>query len=113
MNYSWELIKIFIYLALIIGVIILVARIFKKGYFYQNNGKHMQVIEQVYLGQKNLLSLVKVQDKVILFSVGSDEIKKITEWPKEEFSDLEIKETPDFKDHLKKYLNGNWRDYDA
>ena len=111
MNYSWELIKIFLYLALIIGIIILVARIFKKGYFHHNKGKHMQIIEQIYLGQKNLLSLVKIKDKVILFSVGSEDIKKITEWPEEEFADIEIKETPDFKKQLKKYLNGSWRDH--
>lgn len=110
MNYSWELVKIFIYLGIIIGIIVLTAKVFKKGYFQHNQGKYLKVIEQIYLGQKNILSLVKVKDKIILFSVAPDRIEKIKEWPEEEFDNLFPEESVDFKSQLKKYIKGSWRD---
>ena len=110
MNYNWELVKVFIYLALIIGIIILVAKFIKKGYSYQNNGKYLKLIEQLYLGQKKYLSLVKVKNKIFLLSVGEDKIEKIEDWSEAEFGNLDLKSNSEFQGKLKQLLKGNWRD---
>ncbi|MFW6007222.1 MAG: flagellar biosynthetic protein FliO [Bacillota bacterium] len=112
MNYSWELVKIFIYLLFIIGIIILAARLFKKGYYHHNQGKYMKIIEQIYLGQKGFLSLVKIKDEVFLFSVTGDKIKQINKWPADKFDDLSQNQSDNFKTQLKQYIKGNWRDKD-
>lgn len=110
MNYSWELIKIFLYLAVITGIILVVARILKRGYYQHNQGKYMEIVEQIYLGHKKQLSLVKIKNKIVLFSVTGENIEKISEWPITEFEDLELNKTENFKNQLKKYIKGNWRD---
>ena len=93
-GYLW---RILIYIVIISGVIYLAGKLLKSKLLGKREGKHMGLIEQLFLGSKRHLSLVEVKDKIILLGVTSNQITKIKEWNKEEFGELSSHDsTPDF-----------------
>jgi len=113
MNYSLEIMKMIFYLILILAAIYLLARFLKKFYLNPGGGENLELIEQIYLESKKSLKLVRVKDKILLFSVSEEKIEKIKEWPEAEFeynrnSKLENKfdfKNMDFNNILNKFMN--------
>ena len=112
MNYDLQLLKTLIYFIFIIIMILAAAKIFQKYFRQQKQGKYVDIIEQMYLGQKQYLSLIKVNDKIFLLSVGSDQVEKIGEWPADEFENINHNDSQSFKDKLEGIINKSWRDTD-
>ena len=112
MNYDWQLLKILFYLVFVIILIIVVAKIMRNTLNNHKQGKYVTVIEQLYLGQKNFISLVKVKDKIFLLGVGTDRIQKLAEWPEDEFADLSIEQQTDYSKKFSEILKKHWRGSD-
>lgn len=104
MNYSWELIKIVIYLVLVLGLIYLIAY-FMKNRMMTQNGRYIRVLERVYISPKISLSLVKAKDKVLLISVANGNVKLLETWPADEFIEMEVQGKKDFKDYIQDFIN--------
>lgn len=104
MNYSWEVIKIVMYLAFVLGLIYLIAYLMKSRMMTQN-GKYISVLERVYISPKINLSLIKAKDKVLLISISNDDVRLLESWPAEEFVDAEITDNKDFKDYIQGFIN--------
>jgi len=113
MNYSLEIMKMIFYLIIILVAIYLLARFLKKFYLNPSGGENLELIEQIYLESKKSLKLVRVKDRILLFSVSEEKIEKIKEWPENEFdynrnSKLEDKfdfKNMDFSKILDKFMN--------
>ena len=113
MNYSLEIMKMLFYLIIILAAIYLLARFLKKFYLNPSGGENLELVEQIYLESKKSLKLVRVKDKILLFSVSEEKIEKIKEWPETEFeythtSKLEDKfdfKNMDFNNILNKFMN--------
>ena len=108
MNYSWEIAKMIFYLSLILGAIYLLANFLKKKVFQPASGKYLKTIEQLYLGPKKSLKLVKVKEEILLLSITEEEIVLLKEWPETEFPPMieeENKNKKDFSQHLKSFID--------
>jgi flagellar protein FliO/FliZ len=115
MNYSWEVAKIIFYLSLVLGIIYLLANFLKKRFFNPARGLHMETIEQLYLGPKKSLKLVRVREVVLLLSITENETKLLKEWPESKFPAMIEKgneEKSDFSHYLKKFLSQHRGDQD-
>ncbi len=104
MNYSWEFIKIVIYLALILGLIYLIAY-FMKNRMMTQNGRYIRVLERVYISPKISLSLIRAKDRVLLISVANDNVKLLGSWPADEFVETEVQDSKNFKDYIQEFVN--------
>ncbi len=100
MNYYQELVKIMIYIALIAVVLYISMKLFKNRLHGQRQGKNMGIIEQLYLGPGKNLSLVKINDRILLLGISQEKVEKIKEWPVEEFPEITAEKPGSFKDYL-------------
>lgn len=105
MNYSLELIKIFFYLFLVLGLIYLIAYYLKKKNFMNTESKYLNIIERIYLSPKANLVLVRVKDKVLLLSLVNEDIRVLETWLKEEFPEVEVENEKNFKDHIREFID--------
>lgn len=115
MEFGWQIAKIIFYLALIIGIIYLVSFFLKKGLFKSRRGKYMNVIDRLSLTPKTSLNLIRVKNKVILFSISDKQCKKVTEWDLSKFDEQDIDSSDssaDFQGYLDKFLRVSRRDKD-
>lgn len=110
MNYSFEIARIFFYLLLVLGIIYVSQHFLRKFIHKQRIGKHLELVEQLYISPKVSIGLVRAKDKIILLSFSDKGIDKISSWPLEEFGDdltLQEDEQPGFssyfKDMIEKY----------
>ncbi|MFW6386627.1 MAG: FliO/MopB family protein [Bacillota bacterium] len=112
MKYTWEIVQILFYLLLVIALIYLAAKLFRRRVFRGGGGRHLQNLERMYFAPDKFLSLVRVKDRVILFSIGEENINEIREWPLEEFEDLNMDngDRTSFSGYLKKYIDKYRRD---
>ncbi len=107
MNYSWEVIKIVIYLALVLGLIYLIAY-FMKNRMMTQNGRYIRVLERVYISPKISLSLIEAKDKVLLISVANDNVKLLESWSADEFVEIEAQDgkiSKNFKEYIQEFIN--------
>jgi len=107
----WDIIRIVFYFIIIIGLIYLAARIFKRKIFQSGDGQYLQVIERMYFAPKRFLSLVRVKDRVILFSISEKRIQEVQTWALDEFEDFtKDNSTSSFPGYFKKYFEKYRRD---
>src|SRR6056297_3472295 len=111
MNYTFEILKIGFYLILIVGVIYFLSTFFKKNVLNVQSGKHMKLIDKLYMGSKTGLFLVEVNDEILLISQTEKSIEKLDKWNTVDFDyDIEkLKEgntskQTQFKEFFIKYL---------
>jgi len=110
MNYDWQLLKMLFYFILIIIMIVIFAKVMRKFLVSRGNGQYINIVESLYINQKNSLSLVKIKDKIFLLGVGSDQIQKLAEWNEEEFGEIEVEDIENYSGKFKDILKKNWRD---
>src|SRR6056297_2603627 len=119
MNYTFEILKIGFHLILIVGVIYFLSTFFKKNVLNVQSGKHLKLIDKLYLGSKQGLFLVEVNDEILLISQTENKIEKLDKWKKVNF-DFDIEELREsneskqaqFKEFFMKYLGRNDSDSD-
>ncbi len=105
----------------VLGTLVLIVLIFLGAYWFTKflgkryqggmlkSSAHIQVLEQISLGQDRTLTVVKVGDSTLLLGVTSQQITLVKELTSEEFPDLEISSQTEatapftslFKDALK------------
>jgi flagellar biogenesis protein FliO len=84
-NFSSYMVKIFIVLALIVGFILLLAKVSKKMMIgknklgFLNNSKVVEILNTTYIAPKRQLILVKAHDQVMLLSNSENGISFISE----------------------------------
>lgn len=96
------LLRILGYIVIISIIIFVAGKLVKNRFLGRREGKHLGLIEQFYLGPKLNLSLVEVQDKIILLGVTPGGITKLKEWERQEFTELKTQST-DFKSILNSF----------
>ncbi len=114
MNYTFEILKIGFYLLVIVGLIYFLSTFFKKNVLNVQSGKHMKLIDKLYLGSKTGLFLVEVNDEIILISQTENRIEKLDKWKSVDF-DFDVEELKEgntstqvqFKEFFRKYLGRN------
>jgi len=85
MNYTLEIIKIIFYLALILGIVYLFARLFKNRFMGQSKGNYINILDRIYLGPKTGLTLISVEDRVLLLCITENGVRVINRWKEEDF----------------------------
>lgn len=110
MNYALETVKIIFYLALVLGIIYLLANLLKNRFTGQTDGRYIHVLERVYLGPKTGLTLIKVEDRVLLLGISESRVEVIDSWSKAEFSEIKTSLERGFKDYLQDLIKGSRRD---
>lgn len=106
MSYTLETAKIIFYLALVLGLIYLLAGFFKKRLTMGGNSQYITVLERSFPMQKTALTLVKVKDRVYLLGISEGGFEVLDKWPLEEFGELRTEQPKDFKDHLEDFIKG-------
>ena len=114
MNYTFEILKIGFYLILIVGVIYFLSTFFKKNVLNVQSGKHLKLIDKLYLGSKQGLFLVEINDEILLISQTENKIEKLDKWKAVDF-DFDVEEIKEdqaskqqqFKDFFMNYLGRN------
>jgi len=114
MNYTFEILKIGFYLLVIVGLIYFLSTFFKKNVLNVQSGKHMKLIDKLYMGSKTGLFLVEVNDEIILISQTENRIEKLDKWKAVDF-DYDVEELKEgntgtqaqFKEFFMKYLGRN------
>ena len=114
MNYTFEILKIGFYLLLIVGIIYFLSLFFKKNILNVQSGKHLKIIDKLYMSSKSGLFLVEINDEIILLSQTENNIEKIESWGKtdfdinlEEIKEDEVNRQKHFKEFFMKYLGRN------
>ncbi|MFW5984683.1 MAG: FliO/MopB family protein [Halanaerobiaceae bacterium] len=103
MDFAKVFLMILFYILVIAVILYFAGKILRGKFFGQQSGKHVGLIEQLYLGPKRNLSLIKVKNKVILLGVTANNISKLKEWDEQDFGELVLKEDLDFKSILNKF----------
>ncbi|NLM96244.1 MAG: FliO/MopB family protein [Halanaerobiaceae bacterium] len=104
MNYTWEISKIIFYLIFVLGSIYLLAYLLRKKLQFQNENRHIEILEKMYLSPEVFLALIKVNEKVILLSITDNNIGKIESWDSEDFDEKEL-DKKEFKNYFQGLLN--------
>lgn len=107
MNYSWEIVKIILYLGLVLGLIYLIAYLFKNRMMPRGRGRgYIQIMEQTYITPKVSLSLVRVKNEIFLLSISDKGVEVVKSWPGEEFGDIVVNEdSKSFKEYIQEIIN--------
>ncbi|SDL74107.1 FliO/MopB family protein [Halarsenatibacter silvermanii] len=112
MDYGFELVRVFFYLLLVLGIIFFGQKYFRRFMRRQQQGEHMQIIEQLYLSPKKNLTLVRTRDEVLLIVIYEEGVKKLNSWPREDFelekaagSMTDAEEQKSFSERIKERLN--------
>ena len=115
MDYGLEIARIFFYLLLVLGIIYVSQHFMRKFLKKQRVGKHLELVEQLYISPKVSLGLVRAKNTIILLSFSDKGIEKLKSWPLEEFGD-ELSDSENdstkFSDYLKDMVGKYRRDQD-
>ena len=119
MNYTFEILKIGFYLLVVVGIIYFLSVMFKKNVLSVQSGKHLKLIDKLYMGSKIGLFLIEVNDEILLISQTENRIEQLDKWKKVDF-DFDIEEIREgnqgkqaqFKKFFRKYLGRNDSDSD-
>ncbi|ACL70423.1 flagellar biosynthetic protein FliO [Halothermothrix orenii] len=112
MNYGWELARVTIYTLLIIGLIYLGFYLWKRGLGYQKTGRHIHIIERVFLGPKKSLVLLLVKEKLVLVGIDEKGFHVISEWDDQDIDIPDLKQEVNFKGYFQNLISRNRRDQD-
>lgn len=78
LNYSWEIVKIFFYLAVVILLIYLVTRVLRKyRNYFKEQGTLLKVIDRGFLTQRAQIALVQMKDQYYLLGITEEKITVI------------------------------------
>lgn len=78
LNYSWEIVKIFFYLGVVILLIYLVTRLLRKyRNYFKEQGTLLKVIDRGFLTQRAQIALVQMRDQYYLLGITEDKITVI------------------------------------
>ena len=115
MDYGVEIARMFFYLLLVLGMIYVSQHFLRKFVKKQRVGKHLELIEQLYISPKVSIGLVRAKETVILLSFSDKGINKLKSWTLEEFGEVlsDSKEDgPKFSDYLKDMVGQYRRNQD-
>lgn len=114
MNIPWEIAKISFYLLLVLGLIYLLAYFLKNNISRGGKGKHIRVIEQVYLSPKKSLALIIVHDTILLISNCNNQVSVLKTWHSKDFPEAsdEMVKGNSFKEYFQQIINSNRRGSD-
>ncbi|MEJ6950228.1 flagellar biosynthetic protein FliO [Natronospora cellulosivora (SeqCode)] len=104
MNYSWEIIKISVYLLLVLGLIYLFAYFMKNRLQGPKSNKYIEILESVHIMPKRNLSLVKINDKILLLGHTEQNLNVLESWDLNEFTEITSEENRYFKDYIYDFL---------
>ena len=92
-NYSWEIIKMFFYLGVVILLIYLITKFLRKSrHSFREQGKLLKVIDRGFLTQHAQIALVQMKDQYYLLGITQEKITVIDTFTFLEDGSLE--ETP-------------------
>ena len=75
LNYTWEILKIFVYLGVIIGLIYFLNYFLRKSrHRFGSQNSTIKIIDRSYLSQKNQICLVQVNDKYYLLALTDENV---------------------------------------
>lgn len=78
LNYSWEIVKIFFYLGVVILLIYLVTRLLRKyRNYFKEQGTLLKVIDRGFLTQRAQIALVQMKDQYYLLGITEEKITVI------------------------------------
>ena len=82
-GYPQGMLRLFIALGLVIGLLFLLVALSRKGmrFFPAARGGIIKVVEMRSLGPRKSLCLIEVKGEEILLGVSSDRIEMISSWP--------------------------------
>ncbi|MGM9570948.1 MAG: flagellar biosynthetic protein FliO [bacterium] len=95
-NLFWELTKVILALAFVIGVAYFLLQFLNKKNFIQSKNEILDVLESIYIAPNRMVCLLKVGDKILVLGVTENNISFLTE-----INDLGIKETLQAQKDLK------------
>ncbi|ACX53112.1 flagellar biosynthetic protein FliO [Ammonifex degensii KC4] len=75
----WALLKLIIFLPLVLGLLYLTLRYGLGRRFLPGRGQHLEVVEQIPLGPKAVLSLVRVGERYYLIGHGEGAVTLLKE----------------------------------
>ncbi|MFW6264567.1 MAG: FliO/MopB family protein [Bacillota bacterium] len=105
MDYRWEIVKISVYLLFIIALIYLFAYFMKNRLIATKSNRYIEVIERIQLVPKSSLSLVKIQDKVLLLGHTEHSVDVLDSWNVDEFeTKISNNKHLSFKDYIQEIL---------
>jgi flagellar protein FliO/FliZ len=86
MNYSpdltWATIKMILSLGLVLAIVWGLYRVAKKRLpmiHGSGNGRHIQVVENHYLGVKKQITMVRVPGSILVLGIGADQMSLLTQ----------------------------------
>ena len=82
---------------LILGIIMVIAYLLKKTKFIKTGGNDLGTLNQIYLGPKQRVVLVKAYDKHILLGVTQNSITYLTEVNPNKDTSLKVEEISEIK----------------
>ncbi len=115
MDYGVEIARMFFYLLLVLGIIYVSQHFLRKFVKKQRVGKHLELIEQLYISPKVSIGLVRAKKTVILLSFSDKGINKLKSWTLEEFGEVlsdSKEDDPKFSDYLKDMVGQYRRNQD-
>lgn len=95
-NLFWELTKVVLALAFVIGVAYFLLQFLNKKNFIQGKNEILNVLESIYIAPNRMVCLVKIGDKILALGVTENNISFLTE-----INDLAIQETLQSRKKLK------------
>lgn len=95
-NLFWELTKVILALAFVIGVAYFLLQFLNKKNLIQSKNELLNVLESIYIAPNRMVCLLEIGDKILVLGVTENNISFLTE-----INDLEIKETLQSRKDLK------------
>lgn len=95
-NLFWELTKVILALAFVIGVAYFLLQLLNKKNLIQSKNELLNVLESIYIAPNRMVCLLEVGDKILVLGVTENNISFLTE-----INDLELKETLKSRKDLK------------
>ena len=90
LNYSWEIVKMFFYLGVVILLIYLITKFLRKSrHYFKEQGKLLKVIDRGFLTQHAQIALVQMKDQYYLLGITQEKITVIDTFTHLEDNSLE------------------------
>ncbi len=105
MDYNWEIARIIFYLLLVIGLIYFTSFLFKRKITGSRQGKYISILERCYISSKMSMTLVRVNNKVLLIGISPSRIELLAEWELREFESVAPEKGWDFRDYIQAFIN--------
>lgn len=78
LNYSWEIVKIFLYLGVVILFIYLITKLLRRSRnYFKKQGRLLRVIDRGFLTQHAQIALVQMKDQYYLLGITQEKITVI------------------------------------